>query len=419
MRTVKAQELWFAILDSQVETGTPYMLYKDAANMKSNQKNLGTIRSSNLCTEIIEYSSPDEIAVCNLASIALPRFVDSQKGTFDFQALHRVARIATRNLNHVIDINYYPVPEARKSNMRHRPIGLGVQGLADVFMMLSLPFESDKARVLNREIFETMYHAALTESCEQAKLVGAPYETFEGSPISQGILQFDMWDKSTVHLSGRWDWDQLRASIAQYGVRNSLLVAPMPTASTSQIFGNCECFEPYTSNIFLRRVLAGEFPVVNAHLVKALIKLGIWDEKMRNMIISANGSVQGIEAIPGHLREVFKTAWELKMRTIIDYAAERGCFIDQSQSLNLFVAEPTAPKLSAMHFYGWKKGLKTGMYYLRTRPAADAIKFTISGASPNKAAQQTPSAEKAQEEPESTVSGPICTMQEGCLTCSS
>lgn len=456
-RSVRAQELWFAILEAQVETGTPYLLYKDAANRKSNQQNLGTIRSSNLCTEVIEFCSPDEVAVCNLASIALPRFVklataaadapaarstdrgsrgdeESSIMVFDYDLLHRVTRIATRNLNRVIDINYYPIPEARRSNLRHRPVGLGVQGLADVFMKLGIAFESDAAREVNRLIFETIYHAALTESCALAESLGAPYETYSGSPISKGLLQFDMWthDEASAapagKLSGRFDWESLRSNIRRFGVRNSLLVAPMPTASTSQILGNNEAFEPYTSNIYLRRVLAGEFPVVNQHLVRDLVRLRLWSEQMRTEIIAANGSVQGIAQIPAHLQERYRTAWEIKQRCLVDYAADRGCFIDQSQSLNLFVAEPTAPKLSSMHFYAWRKGLKTGMYYLRSRPAIDAIKFTmpsVAKAVQAKHAVETAAAESGAHadagsaSTASVASGPICTMQEGCVTCSS
>lgn len=373
MRSVNAQELWFHILDSQIETGTPYMLYKDHINRKSNQKNLGVIRSSNLCTEIMEYTSPDEVAVCNLASINLSKFVDPEAKVFDFQKLYEITYIATKNLNKIIDINYYPVPEAKKSNLRHRPIGLGVQGLADAFLMLRHPFESEEARILNKNIFETIYYAALKSSLDLAKVNG-PYETFEGSPISQGIFQFDMWN---VKPSNRWDWDALRAEIMQYGVRNSLLLAPMPTASTSQILGNNECFEPYTSNIYLRRVLSGEFVIVNKHLLKDLNELGLWSEDMKNAIMANNGSVQAIEGIPQELKELYKTVWEIKQRSIIEMSADRGAFIDQSQSLNVHLEEVNYKKLSAMHFFSWEKGLKTGMYYLRTRPAMDPIKFTV------------------------------------------
>jgi ribonucleoside-diphosphate reductase alpha chain len=370
-KTIKAQELWFAILESQIETGTPYMLYKDACNEKSNQKNLGTIKSSNLCTEIVEYTAKDEIAVCNLASIALPRFVIN--GAFDHQRLFDITYVVTKNLNKVIDINYYPVEATRKSNMRHRPIGIGVQGLADAFILLRYPFESNEAKQLNKEIHETIYYAAMTASKDLAKRDGT-YETYEGSPVSQGIFQFDMWN---VTPSSRWEWDVLREEVKKYGVRNSLLLAPMPTASTSQILGNNECFEPYTSNIYTRRVLSGEFPIVNKHLLKDLVKLGMWDDSMKNKIIAANGSVQSIPEIPQNLKEIYKTVWEIKQRSLIDMAADRGAFICQSQSLNMFIDNPNFAKLTSMHFYAWKKGLKTGMYYLRSKSAADAIKFTV------------------------------------------
>ena len=370
-KTIHARELWNAILESQIETGTPYVLYKDAANTKSNQKNLGTIRCSNLCTEIIEYSDDKETAVCNLASLSLPRFVEGN--TFNFDKLVEVTKIVTRNLNKVIDGNYYPIPETERSNVRHRPIGIGVQGLADVFMMLGLPFESEMAKLLNKNIFETIYFAAMTSSCELAKKDGA-YETFKGSPLSEGKFQFDLWD---VAPSDRHDWGSLRKDVMEFGVRNSLLLAPMPTASTSQILGNNECFEPYTSNIYNRRVLSGEFAVVNKHLLKDLGKLNLWNDNMKQRIIAANGSVQNIEEIPADLKEIYKTVWEIKQKTIIDMSADRGAFICQSQSLNLFVEQPNFAKLSSMHFYTWKKGLKTGMYYLRTKAAADAIKFTV------------------------------------------
>ena len=370
-KTVKAQELWFAILESQIETGTPYMLYKDACNEKSNQKNLGTIKSSNLCTEIVEYTAPDEIAVCNLASIALPRFVIN--GKFDHQKLFDITYVVTKNLNKVIDINYYPVEEARNSNMRHRPIGIGVQGLADAFILMRMPFDSEEARELNKEIHETIYYASMTASKDLAIKDGA-YETYEGSPVSQGIFQYDMWK---VTPSNRWEWDVLKEEVKKYGVRNSLLLAPMPTASTSQILGNNECFEPYTSNIYSRRVLSGEFPIVNKHLLKDLVKLNLWNDTMKNKIIAANGSVQDIAEIPSDLKEIYKTVWEIKQRTIIDMAADRGAYICQSQSLNLFIQDANFAKLTSMHFYAWKKGLKTGMYYLRTKSAADAIKFTV------------------------------------------
>lgn len=372
-KTVKARELWNEILKAQIETGTPYMLYKDAANAKSNQKNLGTIKSSNLCTEIIEYTSPKEIAVCNLASIALPRFVNEKK-EFDHQKLYQVTYTITKNLNKVIDVNHYPVPEARYSNLKHRPIGIGVQGLADIFILLRLPFDSPPARTLNKQIFETIYFAALTASKDLAK-AQEPYETFQGSPASKGFLQFDLWDSQPA--SNRWNWQQLKQQIKQHGLRNSLLVAPMPTASTAQILGNNECIEPYTSNIYTRRVLSGEFIVVNKHLLKDLINLGLWNENLKNQLMEHNGSIQNIPEIPQNLKELYRTVWEIPQRAIIDMAADRAPFICQSQSLNLHVIEPTFAKLTSMHFYAWKKGLKTGMYYLRTRPAADPIKFTL------------------------------------------
>ncbi len=376
-QVVKAQELWFKVLESQTETGTPYMLYKDHANSKSNQKNLGTIKSSNLCTEIIEYTSKDEVAVCNLASLALPKYVkanDKGVNEFDHAKLYEVTKSATKNLNKIIDVNYYPVPEARNSNLRHRPIGLGVQGLADVFIMLRMPFESPDAQQLNKDIFETIYYASMEASMELAIKEG-PYSTWEGSPISKGIFQFDMWN--VTPSSGRWDWESLREKVVKNGVRNSLLVAPMPTASTSQILGNNECFEPYTSNIYARRVLSGEFAVVNKHLLKDLIKLGLWNESMKNKLISANGSVQGIPEIPKDLKELYKTVWEIKQKTILEMAADRGAYICQSQSLNIHIQDVNFGKLTSMHFHAWKLGLKTGMYYLRTKAAADAIKFTI------------------------------------------
>jgi ribonucleoside-diphosphate reductase alpha subunit len=376
LKTIKARALWHAILESQIETGTPYMLYKDAANSKSNQQNLGTIHSSNLCTEIIEYTSHDEIAVCNLASMALPMYVDMKKQQYDHQKLFDVTKVATHNLNRIIDVNYYPVPEAKNSNMRHRPVGLGVQGLADTFVKLGLPFECKQAQKLNKEIFETLYFAALTASMEEAKVHG-PYSTYEGSPISQGKFQFDLWGVDASELSGRWDWEALRAEIKTHGVRNSLLVAPMPTASTSQILGNNECFEPFSSNLYLRRTLAGEFVCVNKFLLKDLIKLGMWNEKMKNKLIAHNGSIQKIREIPEHIRELYKTVWEMKGKTLIEMAASRGMFIDQSQSLNVHMTNINFAKLTSMHFYAWQKGLKTGMYYLRSKAAADAIKFTV------------------------------------------
>ncbi len=417
-KTVKAQELWFAIIESQIETGTPYLLYKDAANSKSNQQNLGTIKSSNLCTEIIEYTSQDEVAVCNLASIALPRFVT--EGKFDFDSLYDVTYQVTKNLNKIIDNNYYPIEEARNSNMRHRPVGLGVQGLADVFIMLRLPFESELAKMLNKNIFETIYFAAMTASKDLAKTEGA-YETFAGSPLSKGIFQFDMW---SVQPSERWDWESLRNEVMQYGVRNSLLVAPMPTASTSQIFGNNECFEPYTSNIYTRRVLSGEFIIVNKHLLKDLVSLGLWNNTMKNKIIAANGSVQNIKEIPADIKELYKTVWEIKQRNIIDMAADRGAFICQSQSLNLFVDSPTASKLTSMHFYAWKKGLKTGMYYLRTQAAAQAVQFTIEKQGSEEMQPVIPAVSSETKDNTDDITtdfstGATCSMEDGCISCGS
>ena len=418
-KTIKAQELWFAILDSQIETGTPYMLYKDAANSKSNQQNLGTIKSSNLCTEIIEYTSPDEVAVCNLASIALPRFVIN--GSFDQQKLYEVTYQATLNLNKIIDNNYYPVEEAKNSNLRHRPIGLGVQGLADAFILLRLPFESDLAKILNKNIFETIYFAAMTASKDLAIKEGA-YSSFHGSPLSKGIFQFDMWN---VQPSSRWDWDNLRKEVIEHGVRNSLLVAPMPTASTSQILGNNECFEPYTSNIYSRRVLSGEFIIVNKHLLKDLVSLGLWNNDMKNRIIAANGSIQKITEIPADLKDLYKTVWEIKQRNLIDLAADRGAFICQSQSLNLFVDNPTTSKLTSMHFYGWKKGLKTGMYYLRSQAATQAVQFTIEKQGSEEMApvipQITADAENQNnvEDINTDFTGPTCNMEVGCVSCGS
>ncbi|KAG8345828.1 ATP cone domain [Trypanosoma vivax] len=380
--SVAAQDLWSAILQSQIETGGPFMLYKDACNRKSNQKNLGTIKCSNLCTEIIQFTSKDEVAVCNLASIALPRFV--KNGTFDHHELHRVTKVVTRNLNKVIDRNTYPVREAEASNMRHRPIGIGVQGLADTFACLRYPFASPDAKKLNKEIFETIYYSAVEASVELAETHGS-YESFAGSPASEGLLQPDLWEKELVQkgrkpvltCSGRWDWTMLRERVMKSGMRNSLLVAPMPTASTSQILGNNECIEPFTSNIYVRRVLSGEFPIVNKYLVIDLIKDGMWNDEMRNQIIAHNGSIQNIPGIPDKLKELYKVVWEIKQRDLIDMAVDRGHYIDQSQSLNIFLESPTLPQLTSMHFYAWKSGLKTGMYYLRSKPAADAIKFTI------------------------------------------
>jgi len=385
-KTVDAQDLWFKIMEAQVETGTPYMLYKDACNEKSNQKNLGTIKSSNLCTEIVEYTAPDEVAVCNLASVALPKFVID--GKFDHEKLFEVTYTATRNLNRIIDNNYYPVPEARNSNFRHRPIGLGVQGLADAFILMRYPFDSEEAKALNSEIFETIYYASMTASKDLAKDEG-PYETYEGSPVSEGIFQFDMWG---VTPSTRWEWDVLKEEVKKHGVRNSLLLAPMPTASTSQILGNNECFEPYTSNIYTRRTLSGEFIVVNKHLLRDLVKLGLWNDTLKNKLIIANGSIQNIDEIPENLKDLYKTAWELSQKALIDMSADRGAFICQSQSLNVFMEKANFGKLTSMHFYGWKKGLKTGMYYLRTKAATDAIKFTV-----DKQQAQQPNGEEVAE----------------------
>ncbi len=373
-KTIKARELWEKILESQIETGTPYMLYKDAANRKSNQSNLGTIRSSNLCTEILEYTSPDEIAVCNLASIALPMFVENN--SFNHEELYHVTKRVTKNLNRVIDRNYYPVIEAENSNMRHRPIGLGVQGLADTFIKLRLAFTSDQAKELNQDIFETIYFAAVEASMEMAKEEGV-YSSYKGSPISEGKFQYNLWGVNDEDLSGRWDWNKLRKEVKKSGVRNSLLVAPMPTASTSQILGNNECFEPYTSNLYTRRVLSGEFIVVNKHLLEDLVELGLWNEDLKQELMRANGSIQHIDGIPEDLKELYKTAWELSMKDVIDMSRQRGYFIDQSQSLNLFMEDANFSKLTSMHFYAWKSGLKTGMYYLRTKAATDAIKFTL------------------------------------------
>ena len=387
-KTIKARELWEKILESQIETGTPYMLYKDSANRKSNQKNLGTIRSSNLCTEILEYTSSDEVAVCNLASIALPMFV--KDGNFDHKSLFDVTVRVTKNLNRVIDRNYYPVKEAENSNFRHRPVGLGVQGLADTFIMLRLPFTSDKAKELNQEIFETLYFAAVTASVQEAKKDGV-YQTYKGSPISKGEFQHNLWGIKDEDLSGRWDWSGLRKKVKKHGVRNSLLVAPMPTASTSQILGNNECFEPYTSNIYTRRVLSGEFIVVNKHLLEDLVQLGLWNEEMKQELMRNNGSIQNIETIPENIKELYRTVWEMSMKDIIDMSRHRGYFIDQSQSLNLFMEGATMAKLTSMHFYGWKSGLKTGMYYLRTKSAVDAIKFTLD----NKSKENTSKVEVA------------------------
>lgn len=406
-KTVDAQKLWFKILDSQIETGTPYILYKDAANGKSNQQNLGTIKSSNLCTEIIEYSSPDETAVCNLASIALPTYVNQKSRSFDYAKLRQVVKVATRNLNRVIDINFYPTPETKRSNIRHRPIGLGVQGLADVFAMLRAPWESEKAASLNQRIFEHIYYAALEASCELAEKEGT-YETYQGSPASQGKLQYDLWDITPMtQEDGSLDWDSLKGKIAKHGLRNSLLVAPMPTASTSQILGFNECIEPFTSNIYTRRTLSGEFIIVNRHLMKDLKVLDLWNEDMKQLIIARNGSIQGIDSIPEAIKNLYKTSWEIKQRTLIDMSAARGAFVCQSQSLNLFVPDPTYSKLTSMHFYSWKKGLKTGIYYLRTRAPVMAQKFTVD-----------PELQKEAERSEQERLEKAYAAEEGCLTCS-
>lgn len=398
-KTIQAQDLWFAIIASQIESGTPYMLYKDSANRKSNQRNLGTIRGSNLCCEIIEYTDKDEVAVCNLASIALNMFV-TKDGVFDHNSLYDVVCQVTRNLNRVIDINYYPIEEARRSNMRHRPIGIGVQGLQDVFFLMKLPFESKLAAQLNQEIFETIYFAAVNTSCKLAKEEGT-YETYLGSPASQGQLQFDLWDTSPYQKARRWNWTDLKLRIKKHGLRNSLLVSPMPTASTAQILGNVECFEPLSSNIYSRTTLAGSFTVINHYLVKDLQALGLWTPEMKNSIISAGGSIQAVPSIPQELKDIYKTVWEVKQRTIIDMAADRGVYIDQSQSMNIHMAEPTFAKMSSLHFYAWKKGLKTGLYYLRSRPAANAVQFTV---------------DKLDATP---VVGEVCTMEDGCLSCGS
>lgn len=434
-KVVRAQEIWSAIIESQIETGTPYMLYKDAANKKSNQKNLGTIRSSNLCTEILEYTSADEVAVCNLASIALPKFVEN--GEFDHERLFDITRVVTRNLNRVIDVNYYPIPEARNSNMRHRPIGIGVQGLADAFILMGYAFDSPEARKLNRDIFETIYFGAVTESNIIAQRDGA-YESYEGSPASKGELQFDLWG---VEPGDRWNWAELKGKIKKHGLRNSLLVAPMPTASTSQILGNNECIEPYTSNIYSRRTLSGEYIVVNKHLLNDLIRLNLWNEDMKEMLIANNGSVQDIPGLPQELKNRYKTVWEISQKAIIDMAADRGAFICQSQSLNLFVENANMGKLSSMHFYSWQKGLKTGMYYLRSKAAVDPIKFTLSERHHrrNLKQDQIDTLNEPSEAPKSannpsaasslenmtpaidmdTASGPVCTMEEGCVMCGS
>ena len=422
-KTIKAQQLWFAILDSQVETGTPYMLFKDHCNNKSNQKNLGTIKCSNLCTEIVEYTSPDEVAVCNLASISLSKFVTKDAteynafdGVFDFDKLREISEIVTRNLNRVIDRNFYPVKEAKNSNMRHRPIGIGVQGLADTFQKLKMPFDSPEARQLNKDIFETIYFGAVTSSCKLAEEEGT-YESYEGSPASKGELQYDMWG---VTPSDRWDWAGLKEKIAQHGMRNSLLMAPMPTASTAQILGNNEATEPFTSNMYNRRVLAGEFTIVNKHLLRELTARGLWTQSVRNQIIADGGSIQNVREIPQGIKDVFKTVWEISQRSILDMAADRGAYICQSQSLNVHIAEPTTAKLTSMHFYAWKQGLKTGMYYLRTRPKADAIQFTVN--KEQLAEDRKSGEEKKTDSPEPVVGQGTAGLQtvggeEECLNC--
>ncbi|XP_057408914.1 ribonucleoside-diphosphate reductase large subunit isoform X3 [Balaenoptera acutorostrata] len=410
-KVVKAQQLWYAIIESQTETGTPYMLYKDSCNRKSNQQNLGTIKCSNLCTEIVEYTSKDEVAVCNLASLALNMYVTSEH-TYDFMKLAEVTKVIVRNLNKIIDINYYPVPEASVSNRCHRPIGIGVQGLADAFILMRYPFESPEAQLLNKQIFETIYYGALEASCELAKEYG-PYETYEGSPVSKGILQYDMWNVTPTNL---WDWKLLKEKIAKYGIRNSLLIAPMPTASTAQILGNNESIEPYTSNIYTRRVLSGEFQIVNPHLLKDLTERGLWNEEMKNQIIACNGSIQSIPEIPDDLKQLYKTVWEISQKTVLKMAAERGAFIDQSQSLNIHIAEPNYGKLTSMHFYGWKQGLKTGMYYLRTRPAANPIQFTL-----NKEKLKDKEKVSKEEEKERNTAAMVCSLEnrDECLMCGS
>jgi ribonucleoside-diphosphate reductase alpha chain len=413
-RTVKARDLWDAIVQSQIETGTPYMVYKDACNEKSNQKNLGTIRSSNLCTEIIEYTAPDEVAVCNLASIALSRFINDKTNTFDHQKLYDVTYHVTGNLNRVIDVNYYPVEEARNSNMRHRPIGIGVQGLADTFAMLGIAFESEAAKTLNKDIFETIYFAACSASKDEA-IVEGPYSSFAGSPASQGVLQFDMW--GVTEHSGRWDWDTLKGEIVEHGLRNSLMLAPMPTASTSQILGNNECFEAFTSNLYVRRTLSGEFIVLNKHLVRDLIAAGMWSLDLKNEILLNKGSVQSIEKIPANIREIYKTTWEISQKVVIEMAAERGAYIDQSQSLNIHMTDANPAKVTSMHFYGWQKGLKTGMYYLRTKAAADAIQFTVD----QKSGDETVDGLASRAEEITSAEAIACSLDtpDDCLSCGS
>ncbi|XP_053959498.1 ribonucleoside-diphosphate reductase large subunit-like [Anastrepha ludens] len=418
-KKVKAQSLWFAIIESQVETGTPYMLYKDACNRKSNQQNIGTIKCSNLCTEIVEYSAPDEVAVCNLASIALNMFVTPEK-TYDFQRLKDVTKTVTRNLNKIIDINHYPLPEAKKSNFRHRPIGIGVQGFADALILMRFPYESEQSFLLNQQIFETIYYGALEASCELAEKYG-PYETYEGSPVSKGILQYDMWNKKPTEL---WNWAELKEKIKQHGVRNSLLLAPMPTASTAQIMGNNESFEPYTTNIYTRRVLSGEFQVVNHHLIRDLTELGLWDDDMKNQIIIHRGSIQNIDSIPQNIRDLYKTVWEISVKNTIKMAADRGAFIDQSQSFNIHVADPNYGKLTSIHFYGWKAGLKTGMYYLRTKPAANAIQFTVDRSrkeTNGEVKAKSPIQEAALPNHSKNLADMVCSLEnkDACMSCGS
>jgi len=424
-RKVKAQKLWYQIIESQIETGTPYMLYKDACNRKSNQQNLGTIKCSNLCTEIVEYSAADEVAVCNLASIAVNMFVKSDK-TFDFDKLKKVAKVVTKNLNRIIDVNYYPVIEARNSNMRHRPIGIGIQGLADAYIMMRFPFESEEAALLNKQIFETIYYGALESSCELAEKDG-PYQTYPGSPVSKGVLQYDMWGVTPTSLH---DWASLKSKISKHGVRNSLLLAPMPTASTAQILGNNESVEAYTSNIYTRRVLSGEFQVVNQHLLKDLVELGIWSDDIKNEIVAFNGSIQNIPNIPDYIKKLYKTVWEISQKNVIKQAADRGAFIDQSQSLNIHIAEPNFGKMSSMHFYGWECGLKTGMYYLRTKPAAQAIQFTVDKAKVKDSmsakkemliSDQAPAAAADLADVTKNMSTLVCSIQnrDDCLSCGS
>lgn len=410
-KVVRAQEIWYKILESQIETGTPYMLFKDHANNKSNQKNLGTIKSSNLCTEIMEYTSPDEVAVCNLASIALPKFI--KDGQFDHQRLFEITKVITRNLNKIIDINYYPVEEARRSNMRHRPIGIGIQGLADAFIMLRMPYESEAARRLNQEVFETIYYGAMTASMELAREKGQPYETYPGSPVSKGIFQFDMW--GVTPDSGRWNWDTLKADVRKHGVYNSLLLAPMPTASTAQILGNNESFEPYSNNIFTRRVLSGEFVVVNKHLMKDLVNLGMWNEQMKQMLIAAGGSVQALPGIPQDIKDLYKTVWEISQKEIINQAADRGAYICQSQSLNIHMVQPNFGKMTSMHFHAWRKGLKTGMYYLRTQASTNAIQFTVDQETQKQIAEAQEAAKQQ------NINAMVCSLDdpENCEACGS